>query len=258
MQNTRPDLSLPLQRVGVCGLRFPLRVADRAAGSQTVLATADLGIFLAGEHRGTHMSRFVEALTGWHEELGLNSVRGLLQTMRERLDSPIAWAKFKFAYLMLKAAPVSCGEARMSYECAVSATLDRDSLSFLLGVNVPVMTVCPCSLAISASGAHCQRAMISMRVRISHFVWLEEFIGLAENAGSSQVYPLLKRSDEKFVTETAFGNPVFVEDVARYVAAALQAHPRVLGYNIEVRSMESIHNHDAFAQAISPGWTECL
>lgn len=254
VQNTQPYFLMPLQRVGVEGLRFPLRVADRSAGSQVVVAKADLGIYLSASHRGTHMSRFVEILNTWQEELNLSSVKDLLQTMCRRLDSPVAWVKFQFAYLLMKNAPVTGGAGRISYDCSVSATLDNGSLSFLLGLKVPVMTVCPCSLAISDTGAHCQRALISMLVRISHFVWLEEFIELAENAGSSAVYPLLKRSDEKHVTEAAFANPVFVEDVARSVATALAAHPRVLGYNIDVTSMESIHNHNAFAQAFSADW----
>ena len=257
LQNTEPHFSVPLQRVGVAGLRFPLRVADREHGSQVVTATADLGISLGASQRGTHMSRFVELLNNWEEELSLQSVKSLLQNMRERLQSSSAWAKFEFVYLMFKSAPVSGGGARMGYDCAISATLDNNGLAFLLGLEVPVMTVCPCSLAISDLGAHCQRAIVNMRVAISSFVWLEEFIELAESAASCAVYPLLKRSDEKYVTETAFGSPVFVEDVARSMAVGLENHPRVLAYHVEVISMESIHNPDAFAEVMSGNWSAC-
>lgn len=250
IQATRPDAELAIDKVGVRGLVFPLRLRDRANGVQTVTARASLAVDLPARVRGAHMSRFVEALDAWQEDLGCQSMRRLLESLRSRLHSGRAWAKLDFAYLIRKSAPASGGSAGIAYECSVAAEL-KDSLIFTLGVKAPVMTVCPCSLAISAQGAHSQRAMISLRARISRFVWLEDFIELAEACGSSPVYPLLKREDEKYVTEAAFSQAAFVEDVARRAAAGLAAHPQVEGFEVEVESIESIHNHNAFAYIAS-------
>lgn len=247
IQSEAPAVALPIDLVGVKGLIFPLTLKDRANGRQTVSARAFLGVNLPTERRGTHMSRLVEALDGWHEELGCRSVRRLLSGIQKRLDASVAVARFDFAYLVRRDAPQSGASASMAYECSVAATLTGNELLFDLGLTVPVMTVCPCSLAIAQVGAHCQRALARIRARIEHFVWLEEFIGIAESAASAPVYPLLKREDEKFVTELAFANPAFVEDVARTIAAALKAHSGVQAFGIEVESMESIHNHNAIA-----------
>lgn len=247
LQSGEAEIGLPIDRVGVKGLCFPLRLRDRASGIQTVTATAALAVDLHSTLRGAHMSRFVETLSAWQEELGCQSMRNLLENLQKRLGSTRAWAHLKFKYLMRKTAPASARSADIAYNCSVSAELAQ-KLSFRLGVQVPVMTVCPCSQAISCIGAHSQRAMIRMKILIERFVWLEDLILLAEAAGSSPVYPLLKREDEKFVTEAAFANPAFVEDVARRVAARLAELPDVLGFDVEVESMESIHNHNAFAQ----------
>lgn len=246
IQRETPKVALALERVGVRGLVFPLRLRDRANGIQTVTATAALAVDLPPDRRGTHMSRFVETLDAWQEELGCQSVRSLLETLRTRLDSSFAWARFEFSYLMRRRAPTGSYGARMAFNCSVTAGL-RDNLAFTLGIQAPVMTVCPCSLAICSGGAHSQRALVSMKIHIEHFIWLEELIELAESSASSPVYPLLKRADEKHVTEAAFAHPAFVEDVARNVAQGLYALPGVLAFEVEVESMESIHNHDAFA-----------
>lgn len=250
IQRQAPEIPLALEKVGVSGLRFPLRLRDKARGIQTVAATAALAVDLPADRRGTHMSRFVEILDSWQEELGCQSMRHLLAALRERLDSQRAWANFGFSYLVRKLAPSGKYAAGMAYDCSVAAELSA-SLIFTLGIKVPVMTVCPCSQAISREGAHSQRAIVSMKIQIGHFVWLEDFIALAEKAGSSPVYPLLKREDEKFVTESAFANPAFVEDVARRVAKGLCAMPQALSFDVEVESMESIHNHNAFARVSS-------
>lgn len=246
IQTQAPDIALPINKVGVSGLCFLLRLRDRSQGRQTVTASAALAVDLPAQSRGTHMSRFVEILDSWQEELGCQSMRRLLELLRERLGSSSARASFQFAYLIRKKAPLGIGAANLAYNCSVEASLG-ESLTFQLGIKVPVMTVCPCSMAISNAGAHSQRALINMSIAIERFVWIEEFIELAEQSGSSPVYPLLKREDEKFVTETAFSQPAFVEDVARRVASGLYAHPQVLAFDVEVESMESIHNHNAFA-----------
>lgn len=251
IQSEQPLNAIALDRVGVNGLCFALRLRDRAKGTQTVTAQATLGVNLPPQARGTHMSRFVEVLDAWQEELGCQSMGRLLEQLRQKLSASRAWAKFRFLYLMRKKSPCGDASADMAYKCSVSADLAR-RLSFTLGLEVPVMTVCPCSLAISSQGAHSQRAIVKMRVKTSRFVWLEEFIEIAEQAGSSPVYPLLKREDEKFVTETAFANPAFVEDVARAAASLLSACNQVEGFALKVESMESIHNHNAFAFVATP------
>lgn len=248
VQNRTPEVALDIDRVGVRGLRLPLRVRDRSDGTQTTVASADLGVDLGSARKGTHMSRLVEALEDWGESLDRQSVRRLLESVRQRLGARRAWVRFSFPYFVRKSAPARGDAAPLAYDCAVTSELDDSGQTFWLDLAVPVMTVCPCSKAISSEGAHSQRALVRIGARISGFVWLEEIIDLAEAAGSSAVYTLLKREDEKFVTEQAFARPAFVEDVVRATASALEVHPRVTGFTVEVESMESIHNHNAFAR----------
>ena len=247
VQSFAPKVAIPIDRVGIRGARFPLKLRDRTNGQQICAATADLGVDLPPDRKGAHMSRLIEALDAWDAELSYQSMRGLLETMRAKLSASRAWASFSFPYLLRKAAPTGSLRAHMAYDCRISSELDDQGQTFLLGINVPVMTVCPCSQAISDVGAHSQRALIKLKILMTKFVWLEDFIELAETCASSSVYPLLKRKDEKFVTETAFANPAFVEDVARNVADRLRSHPAPLWFEVEVESMESIHNHNAFA-----------
>ena len=248
IQSRPAEVPLRIDCVGVSGLRRQLRLADRTNGTQVTVASVDLGVDLPASTKGTHMSRLVEALDEWDDELGRQSMHALLSSMRERLKAGRAWARFGFPYLIRKASPTGGGQACMAYDCGVTGELSDNGLEFLLELAVPVMTVCPCSKAISEEGAHSQRALIRMKIRIAGFAWLEEFVEIAEASASSEVYPLLKRPDEKFVTEHAFGRPAFVEDVVRRVAAALASRAEVLQYEVEVESMESIHNHNAFAR----------
>ena len=224
VQSHAPQVALNIDRVGVRDLHLPLLVRDRSRGSQQTVAKVDLGVDLPSSFKGTHMSRFVEALEAWNDEISYRSVRRLLLTIKERLG------------------------ARRAYACRLTGELDDSGQSFLLEADVPVMTVCPCSKAISREGAHSQRAMVRMRLRMKAFSWLEDFIDIAEASASSAVYTLLKREDEKFVTENAFAHPTFVEDVVRNVAQRLLEHGQVERFSVEVESMESIHNHNAFAR----------
>lgn len=247
IQNLPPTTPLEINRVGVKGVRFNLELKDKANGVQTCLASAELGVNLSPERKGAHMSRLVEILDAWRETIGYKSMRRLLAAMAEKLEASRAWARFEFAYLIRKRSPRLNSSAPMAYDCAITGFLDGDCLNFTAEVTVPVMTVCPCSKAISAEGAHSQRAEVRMKVGLAKFVWLEDFVAIAENSASSAVYPLLKREDEKFVTETAFSRPMFVEDVVRNVSAALTDREGCLWHRVEVESMESIHGHNAFA-----------
>lgn len=247
VQSHSPRIAMPIDQVGIRELRLPLRVRDRSQGAQQTVASVDLGVDLPSAFKGTHMSRFVEALQHWDDEISYQSIRRLLLTIKEKLGAQKAYARFSFAYFITKPAPASSIPAPMSYPCCITAELDDEGQSFLLGVDVPVMTVCPCSKAISREGAHSQRALVRMRMRMRTFSWLEDFIDMAESSGSSALYTLLKREDEKFVTEQAFAHPLFVEDVVRNVAHKLSEHAQVEWFRVEVESMESIHNHNAFA-----------
>ena len=248
VQSHAPQVALNIDRVGVRDLKLPLLVRDRCQGKQQTVATVDLGVDLPSSFKGTHMSRFVEALEQWNDEISYQSVRRLLVNIKERLGARRAYARFCFPYFIIKKAPASGSPATVAYECRLTGELDDHGQSFVLETDVPVMTVCPCSKAISREGAHSQRAMVRMRLRMRTFSWLEDFIDIAEASGSSAVYTLLKREDEKFVTENAFAHPTFVEDVVRNVAQRLTAHGQVEWFSVEVESMESIHNHNAFAR----------
>lgn len=247
VQSSPAEVALSIDRVGVKHLRLPVIVRDRAQGVQHTVASVDLGVDLPAAFKGTHMSRFVEALENWKAELDYTTFKRLLSDIRLRLDARKAYAVFRFPYFLKQASPRSGSPGWMSYECSITGEMAGESMTFTLGVDVPVMTVCPCSLAISDQGAHSQRASVRIMARFTRFLWLEDLIEIAEGSGSSPVYTLLKREDEKLVTESAFANPTFVEDVVRGAAQRLDRHAQVVWYRVEVESFESIHAHSAFA-----------
>lgn len=250
VQNNPAPVAMPIDRVGLKNLSLPIVVKDRATGHQHTVANVDIGVDLPAEFKGTHMSRFVEVLETWKEELDYASFKILLETIKERLHARKAFVLFRFPYFIRKKAPATKSAGLVCYECCLTGELNSEEHakpSFLLEVKVPVMTVCPCSKAISDEGAHSQRAIIHIAVRMSGFSWLEDFIDLAELSGSSPIYTVLKREDEKYVTEHAFAEPTFVEDVVRNVAQRIEQHGQVSWYKVEVESFESIHCHNAFA-----------
>jgi GTP cyclohydrolase I len=247
VHNAPARLPLAVDRVGLKNLELPIVVRDRAQGSQHTVARVDVGADLPAAFKGTHMSRFVAALENRSEKLDYGMVKRLLEDIKRLLHARKAYAVFRFPYFIRKQAPVSGRTGLVSYSCSLTGELESDTLSFLLELSVPVITVCPCSKAISAEGAHSQRAEVRMAVRMTGFSWLEEFIDIAEAAASSPVYTFLNRADEKYVTERAFASPAFVEDVVRSVAHALSSHTHVSAFRVEVESFESIHAHNAFA-----------
>lgn len=258
VQNSPASVAMPIDRVGIKGLKRPVIVRDRASGSQHTVAEVDICVDLPASFKGTHMSRFVEALESWTEELDYAAMKRLLQTIRERLQARRATILFRFPYFMRKAAPATASPGMLPYACVLRGELEDPEIgenqknilekpAFVLEVTVPVMTVCPCSKAISREGAHSQRAEVRIAVRMRGFSWIEDFVKIAEESASSPVYSLLKREDEKFVTEDAFSRPTFVEDVVRNAASRLLKHPHIDGFRVEVESFESIHAHNAFA-----------
>lgn len=247
VQNTSPFYQLRIDRVGICDLTVPLVLRDRENGTQNTVAELDLYVDLPPQNKGTHMSRFLEALGDKPFFLDYSVCRDFLVGLQERLQAKRAEFSFSFPYFMRHNAPASGLPSTMKYECICSGELIGEDFQLVVSVTVPVMTVCPCSLAIAEIGAHSQRSLVTIKAELNTFVWLEDLIAVGRQAGSSPVYTLLKRSDEKRVTESAFAAPAFVEDVVRSAAQALFEFDAVTAFKVEVTSFESIHNHNAYA-----------
>jgi GTP cyclohydrolase IB len=242
-----PDLrKIPIDRVGVKNLRYPITVLDRANKKQRTIASINMDVNLPHRFRGTHMSRFVEILNEHTRELHIDTVGEILQNMKLKLNAQQAHMEVTFPYFMEKSSPVSKTKSLMEYNCSYEGTLS-DIEDFILGVEVPVTTLCPCSKEISSRGAHNQRSLVRIQARFRGFVWIEELVEIAESAASCPIYALLKRSDEKYVTEHSYDNPRFVEDVVREVALRLNSDTRITWYRAESENLESIHNHNAYA-----------
>ena len=247
IQNTTSQVPIDINKVGVKDLLRPLIVRDQKQGKQHTVARMDLSVDLPAQFKGTHMSRFLEALDAWEGELDYYSFRNLLEDIKIRLQATESHICFKFPYFVTLNTPVSHLPTLINYDCFFRGTLNRNNFLMELGVGVPVMTVCPCSLAISDTGAHSQRAIINISATFSGLLWLEDLIKIATTSGSAPIYPLLKREDEKYITEMSFSNPMFVEDVVRKTSQKLDQHPLINSYKVEVESQESIHNHNAYA-----------
>lgn len=247
-QSEKDDRQIAIDRVGVKGLRFPLRVLDRAHASQHTIATVTLTVDLPHQYKGTHMSRFVEVLNEHGREIHVERIGRILRALSERLHSDCAHADFEFPYFIEKLAPVTKAPGLIDYTVRFSATLEKGVIDFVLVVIVPVTTLCPCSRAISDRGAHNQRGHVTFAVRFDNPLWIEEVIRMVEDSASSELYSLLKRPDEKAVTERAYDNPTFVEDVVRNVAQRAEAHPHIVWFSVEAENFESIHNHNAYAR----------
>jgi GTP cyclohydrolase I len=227
-----------------------------------------MSVSLPREQKGTHMSRFVEVLNDHHGEVTMRTVPAILRDLRDRLDASTARIELTFPYFLERVAPVSGARALMDFETSFIGESDATRDDFVLRVKVPVTSLCPCSKAISEYGAHNQRGYVTISVRsypaesvgsvgsdrvaagegLPQLVWIEELVSLAEACASAPVYPLLKRADERFVTEQAYDNPVFVEDMVRNAAQRLQDDPRIAWFHVHAENHESIHNHSAFAE----------
>ncbi|MCA9656032.1 MAG: GTP cyclohydrolase I FolE2 [Myxococcales bacterium] len=245
----RDDRQIPLRRVGIRNLRYPITVLDPHRGRQSTVADVLAAADLPPDTKGTHMSRFVEVLNEHRAEITIETIPAILRRLQERLEAHAAFLELVFPYFITKAAPVSGLESLMDYQCRFEASLRGDDFDFVLGVQVPVKSLCPCSKAISDRGAHNQRSYLDVRVRSSGLLWIEDLIACVETCGSSPLYALLKREDEKHVTELAYDNPRFVEDLVREVILAVRKIDTVRTIDVSVDNQESIHNHSAFAEA---------
>lgn len=247
-KQSEPDhRRLRIDKVGVRGLRFPIEIGDKERVTQNTIATIGMFVDLPHEFKGTHMSRFIEVLNAHGNVVHVEDITEILHAMQKKLHAETAHLEMEFPYFMTKRAPVSQGESLMDYTARFEATATGKELDFVLTVIVPVTTLCPCSKAISKYGAHNQRGNVTVKIRSSKAIWIEDLIAIVESSASSELYSLLKRVDEKAVTERAYENPVFVEDLVRNVAEKLNAHPNVTWYKVEAENYESIHNHNAYA-----------
>ncbi|HEX8758193.1 MAG TPA: GTP cyclohydrolase FolE2 [Steroidobacteraceae bacterium] len=237
---------LPINRVGVKDIRHPVRVKDRSAGEQHTIATFNMYVSLPHNFKGTHMSRFVEILHA-EREISVESFRAMLATMTERLEADAGHIEMSFPFFIMKRAPVSGVESLMDYHASLVGERRGGQTDMWVKVVVPVTSLCPCSKRISAYGAHNQRSHVTIKARLRHHMWIEELIEIAESEASCELYGILKRPDEKFVTERAYDNPKFVEDMVRDVATRLNADERIAAYVVESENFESIHNHSAYA-----------
>ncbi|WP_297449659.1 GTP cyclohydrolase FolE2 [Ferrovum sp.] len=248
IQSTPDTREIAIDRVGIKGIRHPVKVSDRALGDvQHTIATFNMYVHLPKHFKGTHMSRFVEILNREEREISVESFGQILQDMVHRLEAPAGLIEMSFPYFVSKAAPVSGVKSLIDYEVTFIGELTEGKSSFSMKVLIPVTSLCPCSKEISAYGAHNQRSHVTITARTQTFVWIEEIIRIAEESASCELFGLLKRADEKWVTERAYDNPKFVEDMVRDIAHKLDDDPRIEAYVVESENFESIHNHSAYA-----------
>jgi GTP cyclohydrolase IB len=246
VQGRADTRQIPIDRVGIKDIRHPVRVKDRSSGEQHTIATFNMYVNLPHNFKGTHMSRFVEILH--HErEISVDSFRNMLTEMTQRLDADAGHIEMSFLYFVNKRAPVSGVESLMDYQASLIGEVSNGEACMWVKVVVPVTSLCPCSKKISDRGAHNQRSHITIKARLSEHMWIEELIDIAESEASCELYGILKRPDEKYVTERAYDNPKFVEDMVRDVAVRLNNEPRIAAYVVESENFESIHNHSAYA-----------
>ena len=247
VQRSEDTRQIAIDKVGIKDIRHPVRVRDRKGGDQHTVANFNMYVNLPHNFKGTHMSRFVEILNQHEREITVQSFKEMLAEMLEKLEAESGHIEMAFPYFINKKAPVSNVESLLDYEVTFIGEIHQNQPNLTIKVVVPVTSLCPCSKKISAYGAHNQRSHVTVSIRTNGFVWIEELIELIEQEASCELFGLLKRPDEKFVTERAYDNPKFVEDMVRDVAARLNADERIVGYTVESENFESIHNHSAYA-----------
>lgn len=246
MQKQPDTRRIPIAKVGVKDINYPVVVMDKNRSLQHTVATVNMYVDLPHHFKGTHMSRFVEILNRYREQIALDKLETILNEMKSNLGSETAHLEIKFPYFIDKKAPVSGASSLMEYRCEFKASM-YDSLDFILGIKVPLTSLCPCSRELSKYGAHNQRSVMTVQVRYKDFIWIEDLVELIEQCGSSPLYSLLKREDEKYVTEQAYENPKFVEDMVREAYCRLAELQNITWFSVTTENFESIHNHSAFA-----------
>ncbi len=251
VQSQYDHRNIYLHRVGVKGVKYPIVVLDKLKGTQSTISSVNMYVDLPRNYRGTHMSRFIEVLNEYHLEINPRRIKEILERLRDSLNATRAVIEIEFPYFISKKAPVTGIESYLEYQCAFNAEMYEDDFDFQVVVTAPIHTLCPCSKEISDRGAHNQRAFCTVTFQSKEMIWIESIIDIIESSASAPIYTLLKRPDEKFVTELAYDNPKFVEDVARDVALKLSNYGKIEWYKVEVESDESIHLHNAYACVLS-------
>lgn len=255
VQNQKDSRGVDIQKVGIKGLEIPLTIQRKNGNDIVIYSSVTAGVSLPAHYKGTHMSRFVEVLNKWRSKKTLGvDIKGCVEAIVKKLNAKCGYVKFDFKFFIDKSSPVTGITAPMCYDCFFEGNIenyneDDEEYNFYLGVKVPVTTLCPCSKQISKYGAHNQRAIVSVKITYTEdeHIWLEDLIKDIESCASSELYPLLKREDEKYVTEHAYENPKFVEDVLRDVVLMLRKNEIIDSFEVECESLESIHNHSAWA-----------
>jgi GTP cyclohydrolase I len=247
VQSSADIRQLAINKVGIKGIRHPIKVKDKSIGVQHTVATFNMYVHLPHNFKGTHMSRFVEILNEHEREISVESFETILREMAVRLEAESGYIEMNFPYFVNKTAPVSGVQSLLDYDVTLIGEVVEGHARVTMKVVVPVTSLCPCSKKISDRGAHNQRSHVTLTLRTNEFVWIEDVIRIAEEQASCELFGLLKRPDEKYVTERAYDNPKFVEDMVRDVAAALNADKRIDAYTVESENFESIHNHSAYA-----------
>jgi len=247
VQNTVDTRHIAIDKVGIKAIRHPVVVKDKSGGEQHTVAMFNMYVHLPQQFKGTHMSRFVEILNMNEHAISVESFETILREMVSRLEAESGHVEMTFPYFVNKAAPVSGVKSLLDYEVTFIGEINNGNFDITVKVLVPVTSLCPCSKKISDYGAHNQRSHVTVTALINDFIWIEDIIDLVEKQASCELYGLLKRPDEKFVTERAYDNPKFVEDMVRDVAAQLSKEKRIVAYTVESENFESIHNHSAYA-----------
>ena len=247
IQSSEATRKIPIDKVGIKDIKHPIVVKDRSGREQHTVANFNMYVNLPEKYKGTHMSRFVEILNNHEYEITVKSFKNMIEEMTELLNAESGNIEMTFPYFMNKAAPVSAVNSLMDYVVSFIGKIENQKSKVLVKVEVPVTSLCPCSKNISDYGAHNQRSCITACVKMRDFIWIEELIEVIEKVASCELYGLLKRPDEKYVTEKAYDNPKFVEDLVRDIAIQFNNDDRIAGYVIESENFESIHNHSAYA-----------
>jgi len=252
IQNQIDERNIPIDKVGIKNIRYPITVLDRVNGSRHTVAVINMYVDLPHTYKGTHMSRFVEMLHEFHPEISLKKFSVILEQMKNYLNAASAHIEVTFPYFIEKKAPVSQSPGLMDYTCRIIGTSNAaGKVDLVSEVIVPISSVCPCSKEISEMGAHNQRGEVRLSTRFKKFFWIEDLIQLVEECASCEVYSVLKRVDEKYVTEKAYRNPKFVEDIVRDVAGRLKGDENITWFSVSAENFESIHNHNAYASITS-------
>ncbi|HRI93383.1 MAG TPA: GTP cyclohydrolase FolE2 [Accumulibacter sp.] len=247
VQGSADTRRIAINKVGIKAIRHPVKVLDKSGGVQHTIAMFNMYVGLPHNFKGTHMSRFVEILNSHEREISVENFPAMLRDMVDRLEAETGHIEMNFPYFINKTAPVSGVQSLMDYDVTLVGEIGHGDITSTIRVVVPVTSLCPCSKEISERGAHNQRSHVTVTVSINDHLWIEELVQFVEAQASCELYGLLKRPDEKYVTERAYDNPKFVEDMVRDVAASLNAECRIDAYVVESENFESIHNHSAYA-----------